>query len=38
MTTVIAFLVGLLVGAAGTFILIASTYGTDADDYYREDR
>ena len=38
MTTVAAFLIGLLTGAVGTFILIASTYGTDADDYYREDR
>lgn len=37
MTTVAAFLIGLLVGATGTFILIVSTYGTDADDYYGED-
>ena len=38
MTTVAAFFVGMLTGAVGTFVVIISTYGTDADDYYREDR
>lgn len=34
MTTVIVFAVGFLMGAVGAFIVIAATYGTDADDYY----
>lgn len=34
MTTVIAFFIGALVGAAITIIAVVSTYGVDADDYY----
>lgn len=38
MTTVTAFIIGFLVGAVGAFIAVAANYGTDADDYYKEDR
>lgn len=38
MTAVTAFIIGVLIGAVGAFLAVAANYGTDADDYYKEDR